>query len=180
MSWFQHGDEWDALPVAGGPSQWQHVDVVVDAARQVGQPGEAGRQVDIVKPAGTVTKTTLPAVTVSNVVQKEESISFDVDRTGVPVLVKVSYFPNWRVKGADNVYRAAPNMMVVVPTSTHVALSYEPSGLDSFSYVLTFAGICFVVLFSRRRFRYGTAMPERRSVLIDDEELGLASSGDDN
>jgi len=37
-----------------------------------------------------------------------------------------------------------------------------------------------VVLFSRRRFRYGTAMPERRSVLIDDEELGLASSGDDN
>ena len=180
MSWFQHGDEWDALPVAGGPSQWQHVDVVVDAARQVGQPGEPGRQVDIVRPAGTVTKTTLPAVTVSNVVQKEESISFDVDRIGVPVLVKVSYFPNWRVKGADNVYRAAPNMMVVVPTSTHVALSYEPSGLDSFSYVLTFAGICIVVLFSRRRFRYGTAMPARRSVLIDDEELGLASSGDDN
>ena len=99
---------------------------------------------------------------------------------GVPVLVKVSYFPNWRVKGAAGIHRAAPNMMVVVPTSIHVALSYEPSGLDSFSYVLTFAGICFVVFFSRRRFRYGTAMPERRSVLIDDEELGLASSGDDN
>jgi hypothetical protein len=59
-------------------------------------------------------------------------------------------------------------------------LSYEPSGLDNFSYVLTFAGICMVVWFTRRRFRYGTAMPDRRSVVLDDEALGLASAGDDN
>ncbi|NBU37613.1 MAG: hypothetical protein EBS32_05180 [Actinobacteria bacterium] len=180
MSWFQHGDEWAALPVADGPAGWQHIDAVVDTSRQVGQPGESGRQVDIVKPGGTITATSLPVVKVSNIDQKDESISFDVDRTGVPVLVKVSYFPNWEVKGASAVYRAAPNMMVVVPTSTHVTLSYEPSGLDNFSYVLTFAGICMVVWFARRRFRYGTAMPERRSVVIDDEELGLASAGDDN
>ena len=180
MSWFQHGDEWAALPVADGPAGWQHIDAVVDTSRQVGQPGESGRQVDIVKPGGTITATSLPVVKVSNIDQKDESISFDVDRTGVPVLVKVSYFPNWQVKGASAVYRAAPNMMVVVPTSTHVTLSYEASGLDNFSYVLTFAGICMVVWFARRRFRYGTAMPERRSVVIDDEELGLASAGDDN
>ena len=29
----------------------------------------------------------------------EESISFDVDEVGVPVLVKTSYFPNWQVSG---------------------------------------------------------------------------------
>ena len=180
MSWFQHGDEWPALPVADGPSSWQHIDAVVDTSRQVGNPGESGRQVDIVKPSGTITKTTLPTVNVSNIEQKEESISFDVDKTGVPVLVKVSYFPNWRVKGANGVHRAAPNMMVVVPTSTHVTLSYEPSTLDNLSYVLTFVGVCMVIWFARRRFRYGTAMPARRSVVLDDEELGLASTGDGN
>ena len=104
----------------------------------------------------------------------------DVDRTNVPVLVKVSYFPNWRSRGASAPLRAAPNMMVVIPTSTHVTLSYQPSTLDNLSYVLTFAGVLVVVWFARRRFRYGVAMPARRSVLLDDEELGLASADDDD
>ena len=180
MSWFQHPDEWSALPVSDGPGDWQRVDAVVDVARRVGEPGDPGRQVDIVKPGQAVTPVALDRVNVSNIVQKEESISFDVDRVGVPVLVKVSYFPNWEVKGAPTVHRAAPNMMVIVPTSTHVTLSYEPSTLDNLSYLLTFAGICMVVWFARRRFRYGTAMPARRSVVLDDGEPGLASTDDDN
>ena len=107
MSWFQHGDEWPALPVADGPADWQHVDAVVDESRQVGKPGEPGRQVDIVKPGQDVATEQLPAVKISNVVVKEESISFDVDRTNVPVLVKVSYFPNWRSRGASAPLRAS-------------------------------------------------------------------------
>ena len=110
----------------------------------------------------------------------DESVSFSVDKVGVPVLVKVSYFPNWTVAGADKIYRAAPNMMVVVPNSTNVTLSYQPSGLDRSSYLLTFIGIGLVVLLARRRFRYGTAMPPRRSVILEDQELGLASPDDDN
>ena len=153
---------------------------MVDTARQVGRPGESGRQVDIVKPGRSIPTVELDKVNVSNIVQREESISFDVDRVGVPVLVKVSYFPNWRVKGAPAVHRAAPNMMIVVPTSTHVTLSYEPSTLDSLSYVLTLVGIVMVAWFARRRFWYGTAVPPRRSVVLDDGEPGLASTDDDN
>ena len=175
MSWFQHPEEWSALPVSDGPATWQRIDATVDSSRAVGMPGDPGRQVDIVKPGETIVSKPLDAVKVTNVKVKEESVSFTVDRTGVPVLVKVSYFPNWRVKGAAHVYRAAPNMMVVVPTGTNVTLSYAPSGLDRASYLLTFAGIALVVVFSRRRYRYGTAMPQRRSVLLDDEEQGLAS-----
>ena len=180
MSWFQHPEDWPARPVSDGPREWQHVDAVVDTARQVGRPGESGRQVDIVKPGRSIPTVELDKVNVSNIVQREESISFDVDRVGVPVLVKVSYFPNWRVKGAPAVHRAAPNMMIVVPTSTHVTLSYEPSTLDSLSYVLTLVGIVMVVWFARRRFWYGTAVPPRRSVVLDDGEPGLASTDDDN
>ena len=36
----------------------------------------------------------------------------------MPVVVKTSYFPNWEVQGAEGPYRLAPNLMVVVPTST--------------------------------------------------------------
>ena len=180
MSWFQHPDEWAALPVSDGPAEWQRISAVVDTARTVGAPGESGRQVDIVKPGQSIVKKSLDPVTVSNVKVSQESVSFSVDKPGVPVLVKVSYFPNWRVKGASQAYRAAPNMMVVVPSGTDVTLSYAPSGLDRASYLLTFAGIVLVVWFSRRRFRYGSAMPPRRSVILDDAEQGLASPVNDD
>ena len=158
-SYFQNTAEWAALPVADGPDGWQRIDAKVDEARKVGAEGEPGRQVDVVVPAQKITKTSLEPVTVSDVNIDNESVSFTVDKVGVPVLVKVSYFPNWTVEGADAIHRAAPNMMVVVPTSTTVKLSYEPSGLDQSAYLLTLGGIVWVVFMFRRRFRYGSALP---------------------
>ena len=57
--------------------------------------------------------------------------------------------------------RAAPNMMVVVPTSNNVRLTYDSSGTDKLAYLLTFIGIGLVVFFVRRPLRYGVAMPPR-------------------
>ncbi len=45
-----------------------------------------------------------------------------------PVLVKVSYFPNWHASGADGPWRVTPNLMVVVPTSHDVTLILRPIG----------------------------------------------------
>ena len=66
----------------------------------------------------------LPAVTVSHVKVATQSISFHVSRVGVPVLVKISYFPRWHASGATGPYRVSPNLMVVVPTSKDVTLVY--------------------------------------------------------
>jgi hypothetical protein len=182
-SYFQHKDEWTALPVDHGPNEWQRVDVEADSSRSVGEPGGAGRQVDIVKPTeGSIIKTvSLDPVVISNVKVEQESVSFTVDRVGVPVLVKVSYFPNWQVKGATHLYRAAPNMMVVVPTEKNVTLSYEPSQLDRSSYAVTLVGIVMAVFLFRRRFRYGVAMPARKDSGIEpdsNDELSTDSLRD--
>ena len=168
-SYFQHTNEWAALPVDHGPDEWQRIDVVSDTSRSVGTPGESGREVDIVIPeqSSQIEAVSLNPVVVSDVEIKEESVSFTVDRVGVPVLVKVSYFPNWQVKGASSVYRAAPNMMVVVPTEKNVTLSYEPSRLDRSSYAITLFGIVMAVFLFRRRFRYGVAMPARNDSGIE-------------
>jgi hypothetical protein len=85
-----------------------------------------------------------PAV-VSDVEIGDDTVSFSVDKIGVPVLVRVSYFPNWQVSGADGPYRVAPNMMVVVPTSTEVSMHFQASFVDRFAYLLTILG--FVGLF---------------------------------
>ena len=158
-SYFQHRDEWAALPSDGGPEEWSRIEVDVDESRKVGEPGEPSRQVDVVVPSAStpITAKALPEVTVSDVKIEDESLSFAVDKVGVPVLVKVSYFPNWEATGADGPWRVAPNMMVVIPTDTQVRMSYEPSGLDRFAYLLTFIGIGMTAWMARRRFRYGTS-----------------------
>ena len=184
-SYFQNTQDWPAVPVADGPDDWQRVDVAVDESRRVGEEGEPGRQVDIVKPTQEVKKVPVAKATVSNVKFGRESVSFSVDRVGTPVLVKVSYFPNWTVRGASEVYRVAPNMMLVVPTENEVRMSYEPSGLDNFSYLLTFAGIVMTVWMMRRRFRYGTALPARTggdddALVVDNADDDGAGAGDDN
>ncbi len=62
------------------------------------------------------------------------------------MLVKVSYFPNWTVEGAEGPYRVAPNMMVVVPTENEVTLSFERSSSDVFFYLLTLLGIGMLIV----------------------------------
>ena len=64
-------------------------------------------------------------------------VSFHVSRTGVPILVKTSYFPNWTVEGARGVYRSTPNFMVVVPTSNDVHLTYGTTTVEWTGRILT-------------------------------------------
>jgi len=91
----------------------------------------------------------LPKVTVSNVVLGNESVDFDVDQVGVPVLVKVSYFPNWEVSGGKGPYRIAPNLMVVIPTSKHVSMNFGRSTIDYIAYLLSFIGVILLFVFKR-------------------------------
>jgi hypothetical protein len=77
-------------------------------------------------------------------------VLFTVDKVGVPILVRVSFFPNWKVDGAEGPYRAAPNMMVVIPTDNEVRLHYSSSMIDKVAYLLTLIGIVVVVYWWRR------------------------------
>jgi len=148
-SWFQNPTDWAALPADDGPASWQRIDAVVDVSRQEGVPGGPGRRVDIVVPGEPIERVELPSIEVSNVVISQDSIEFDVDQVGVPVLIRVSYFPNWSVTGADAVYRVAPNAMVVVPSSEHVSLSFGRTGLDWVTVLLSLAGIGLCIRWRR-------------------------------
>lgn len=149
-SWFQHGEEWAATPVDDGPDSWQRIDVEVDLDRRVGEPGDPSRNVDIVTPVQEIKSVDLPAVQISDFKRGQDSVSFKVDKVGVPVLVRVSFFPNWKVDGAEGPYRAAPNMMVVIPTDNEVRLHYSSSMIDKVAYLLTLIGIVVVVYWWRR------------------------------
>ncbi len=143
MSWFQHQDEWAALPADDGPDEWQRIEVTPDLARRQDD------RVDIVLPTTDIAPVALPAVAISDIMLGDQDLRFSVDQIGVPVLVRMSYFPNWEVSGAEGPYRVAPNLMVVIPTANDVHLTYGRSPLDVLAYVLT--GIGILLLFVWRR-----------------------------
>jgi hypothetical protein len=133
-SWFQNQDAWAALPAVDGPKDWQRIPL----ARE-GQTTDTA--LATVSPATPINAVALPQVAVTEVKQGDDSLSFHVDKVGVPVLVKVSYFPNWKASGASGPYRVAPNFMVVVPTSNDVSLHYGYTTVDYAGYGATLLGL---------------------------------------
>ncbi len=132
---FYNGDDFSVLPASSGPDSWQRIPAATSADGLSSPP---------------LPRTPLPEVEVANISASDNSISFSVDRIGVPVLVKVSYFPNWQASGADGPWRVAPNLMVVIPTSENVKLTYGWTPVDIFAYLLTGLGVLIVVLLAWR------------------------------
>ena len=107
--WFMNAKQLDKVWVASGPKSWQRIDI---------------KQLD------TTAEKHVAPVKVTQVHEGVSTISFHVSEIGKPVLVKTSYFPNWQAHGAAGPYRAAPNFMVVIPTSHDVKLTYGLTGVD--------------------------------------------------
>ena len=128
QDWYQTPADWAVPVVTTGPAGWRRE----DAGTLLGANAEPP----------------LPKTTVSDVVTTDSTIAFDVTRTGVPVDVRIPYFPNWQASGATGPYLATPNLMVVVPTSHHVVLSYGTTTIDWLGRLGTALGLGGVMLLS--------------------------------
>jgi hypothetical protein len=124
--WWVDRSKLNTTYVQSGPSSWKRVN-----ASDLGKVGQ----------------TAVTPTHVSNVQRSVDTISFDVSDIGKPVEVKESYFPNWKVKGAEGPYRIAPNLMVVVPTSKHVELTYGLTVADWMGRAITVGGLVGLTLF---------------------------------
>ena len=157
--------------VADGPSSWKRA-----------QPGLT--RLDAPKPKlpaiKAVPKRSLPPVTVTNVRTTDHSVSFRVSRTGVPVMVKTSYFPNWTAHGANGPWRATPNFMVVVPTSKNVSLQYSTTTAENLGRAGTAAGVVGVAALAAwpwwRKRRSGRGDEVERSAAEDGHAPAESSS----
>jgi hypothetical protein len=132
--WWLNTNLWPAVAASSGPSNWPRAASVT-----------------------SMTHTELPNIVVTNIVSGPQSISFHVNRIGVPVLVKISYFPRWHATGATGPYRVSPNLMVVIPTSRNVSMVYASSGAnewgDRISQFTALVGLV-AAFFGVRRWRH--------------------------
>ena len=139
LEWYGDVDSFDEWLVADGPDSWPRITSVgVGTRPRIATTGE-----------------------VSNIALEDHRIEFDTTAIGVPHLVKVSYFPNWRADGADGPYRAAPSLMIVVPTQEHVVIEFRDTWSETLGRFITFASMLGVVTWAlvskRRRARPGAA-----------------------
>jgi hypothetical protein len=125
-----------------------------------------------------MTLSTLPAkeatevAGVSDISVGNNRISFRVQKVGTPVIVRASAFPGWQVDGADAVYRASANYLVVVPTSQNVTLTKGRTAIEWLANGLGLAGLAMLAgaaLFSLLQ-RRSTSMEEPDEASDVDEQ----------
>ncbi|HHT9126291.1 MAG TPA: 6-pyruvoyl-tetrahydropterin synthase-related protein [Candidatus Brocadiia bacterium] len=68
-------------------------------------------------------------------------IKFVTPYPHVPHIIKVSYFPNWKVSGADKIYPVSPSFMLVIPNQNEVTLTYGRTPADILGIIFTLAGL---------------------------------------
>ena len=80
---------------------------------------------------------------------KEDEILIEDASPGKPLLIKISYHPNWKVEGADEIYLASPAFMLIYPQKSTVRLYYGSSWPDYVGVLLSVMAILFLVFYSR-------------------------------
>jgi hypothetical protein len=133
LLWYQQKQYWSVPIAASGPPGW--------VPQQLGYLASPAQTHEVVP------------TTVSDVRHDKSYswVSFDVGRLGSPVEVKIPYFPNWHATGAEGPYLVTPNLMVVVPTSHHVRLSYGATSIDDLGKLASLGGIAAVLGLNIRR-----------------------------
>ncbi|MEA2010087.1 MAG: hypothetical protein U9N78_05215 [Actinomycetota bacterium] len=133
LEWYDDVDHLDNWLVETGPEEWLRVEAVEDRLTTVSPYGDTG--------------------IVSDIVQEDDRISFTTTAVGVPHLVKESYFPNWKAQGAEGPYRAAPSLMVVVPTEEHVVLEFRNTSAENLGMALTLIALTGLATYAYRRHK---------------------------
>jgi hypothetical protein len=106
------------------------------------------QQFDLIEPGQVTNPPTVPIETDGIVLSEQienERITFETTAIGVPHWVKMSYFPNWHVKGAEGPFVVSPSFMMVIPTERVVTLYYGRTWSNNVGQILGVIGLIVVV-----------------------------------
>ncbi|MEA3511840.1 MAG: hypothetical protein U9R51_10430, partial [Actinomycetota bacterium] len=147
LEWYDDVDNLDRWMVADGPEEWRRITSVAERLDHPAESYDTGE------------------MPVRDVLVEDHRISFTTTAIGVPHVVKVSYFPNWKAAGADGPFRAAPSLMVVIPTSEEVVLTFEQTWVEFLGKGLTSATLLLLAVWWYRAYRgKRSSLSDRRSI----------------
>jgi hypothetical protein len=140
LEWYDDVENLDSWLAEDGPADWRRVTSVDERLSDQ-------------KPYSTLGEVTITTF-------EDHEVSFTTTAVGLPHLIKVSYFPNWTVEGAEGVYRVAPSLMLVIPTQSEVTLQFKNRWVENLGMALTVVTVLglggFGIVSYRRRKRVDT------------------------
>ena len=83
---------------------------------------------------------------------ENEKITFETTAIGVPHIIKISYFPNWKAIGAEGPFVISPSFMMVIPAPvsyTHLfttSFSNKPIKGNSIAVVTALNAVCIFAI----------------------------------
>ena len=85
---------------------------------------------------------------------QNEAIELQLDGKCInkPVIVRVPYFPNWKVEGADRIYLVSPAFMLIYPQQSNVRIYYSYTSVDYAGMILTAVGMVVLIVVSLPAF----------------------------
>jgi len=133
--WFREGRNLDLLMVPGSYVT-DEVDraVLRDEVRRLEDLGNL--RSDLLDRRGLRVETRL----------EHQRIEFRTNKVGLPHLIKVSFYPNWKVRGANGVYPVTPHLMMVIPREPHVVLTYGSNPWEIIGTAITGATLFLILL----------------------------------
>ncbi len=156
-AWFEEADALDRWIVAG--------DADLDLGGGEGGGARVGR---VPAPTSEPGRADDP---VTDFADGPREVRFTTSAVGVPHLVRLSYFPNWEAEGAVGPYHAAPNLMLVVPTSEEVRLRFRSTWVEWTGGLLTLLGLALLAVPAGRGWLAGgrarDGRPPARSAVGD-------------
>ncbi len=71
---------------------------------------------------------------ISDLIISSDEIKFTTNKPNELHIIKVSYFPNWKIDKGLGPYRISPSFMAIVPYQNNVLLSFERTNIEAYSF----------------------------------------------
>ena len=85
---------------------------------------------------------------------KKDSLTFKTENLYQPHLVKITYFPGWKVIGGKGPYLISPSFMMVIPIQREVTLQFGYNLWDKIGMIMFLVGLIIVILITRKPSRF--------------------------
>ncbi len=92
---------------------------------------------------------------ISNLNIQNNLITFKTNKPNQLHLIKVSYFPNWKITNGYGPFRISPSFMAVVPKDEIVEIKFESSNVEkalNYLSIFTLFGALFITYTYKKRF----------------------------
>jgi len=87
---------------------------------------------------------------ISDLKISSDEIKFTTNKPNELHIIKVSYFPNWKIDKGMGPYRISPSFMSIIPYENNVLLSFERTNIETYSFYFgLFSLVLSLVLFWR-------------------------------